>query len=73
MNRRRVDCRDVAERVHELLDGEPLPVMPVACGVFRSVSEGARKPLPTAERNIRFAKGCQRSEAFGLTVWPTPS
>jgi hypothetical protein len=50
----------------------PLAVTLVACEVYRSVSDGARKPVPTDERSRNVPVGCQRIDAFGLTVSPTP-
>src|SRR6185436_13235289 len=44
----------------------PLAVTLVACGVYRSVSDGARKPVPTEPRNSTDSIGCQRTEALGF-------
>src|SRR5450830_1224079 len=50
----------------------PLAVTLDAWAAYKSVSDGARKPVPAEPRSSTDSAGCQRSEALGLTVSPTP-
>src|SRR4029077_6703136 len=56
---------------HLIRSRVPCEVTLVVCGAYRSVSDGARKPVPAEPRNRIHGAGCQRSETFGFTVLPT--
>src|SRR5438105_808601 len=41
------------------------------CGLYRSVSDGARKPEPIEARSSSCVVGWNRNDSFGLVVEPT--
>jgi hypothetical protein len=57
---------------HWIQSRVPLAVTLVAWEAYRSVNDGARKPLPAAARSKTHSSGCQRRETLGFAVLPMP-